>query len=647
MNRRQRLLRWGAATVGSARASVQRSGPRQRLIAAAVASIVAVAAVAGIVVFAASSDGAPDRAAGSSASEHSGKAGNADFSLLGGRHRAKLAPATSSPAPAPASLATAAPLASHEVFGFAPYWTLGQSTTFDVAGLTTIAYFSVDINPDGTLDESGSGWNGYQSQDLVNLIDRAHAAGVRVVLTVDDFDQQSLDQLTSSPTAPATLAQALIGAVEAKDLDGVNLDLEGDGSADQAGLTNLVGQVSTALHQVNPHWQVTMDTYASSAGDPNGFYDIPALANVVDGFFVMQYSPNLSANAQATSPLTSSLFNDVTTAGQYAAAVPASKVILGAPLFGLDWPTNGDTLTAAATGPVTDLAYSQIATAGHPTYWDPVTDSAWTAYQVGTQWHESFFDDPTSLYDVSQLAHLFGLAGTGVWALGMDGSADAATLTALGGTAPSITYAPSPGTPTSTTTAPANSSSTTTSTVAGGGAGGGAGTSPVTGGTSPGSTTPTSAAPVGGGSSPTTTATTAPSTSTSTTAAPGGGTTSTTTPSYTYTATWGGQMVTLDEGPAVPPATLTQPGATNVGTVTHFTTDDPALSCLNSAAALAVWELPPTTSSTTTTTTTTPNAPTGPIYTVVAAHPEDCAGASFTFVPPLGSTTTTTTTTGS
>lgn len=106
-------------------------------------------------------------------------------------------------------------------------------------------------------------------------------------------------------------------------------------------------------------------------------------------------------------------------------------------------------------------------------------------------------------------------------------------------------------------------------------------------------------------------------------------------------------MVTLDESPAVPPATLTQPGATNVGTVTHFTTDDPALSCLNSAAALAVWELPPTTSSTTTTTTTTPNAPTGPIYTVVAAHPEDCAGASFTFVPPLGSTTTTTTTTGS
>ena len=56
-----------------------------------------------------------------------------------------------------------------------------------------------------------------------------------------------------------------------------------------------------------------MDTYASSAGDPDGFYDIPALANAVDAFFVMEYSPNVAATAQASSPLTSSLFSDLVT----------------------------------------------------------------------------------------------------------------------------------------------------------------------------------------------------------------------------------------------------------------------------------------------------------------------------------------------
>ena len=93
-----------------------------------------------------------------------------------------------------------------------------------------------------------------------------------------------------------------------------------------------------------------MDTYASSAGDPDGFYDVPAIAPAVDGFFVMAYQLNLDATPQATSPLTSSDFSDLSTVQQYAAAVPPSKVILGTPYYGEDWPTTDGTLTAQATG---------------------------------------------------------------------------------------------------------------------------------------------------------------------------------------------------------------------------------------------------------------------------------------------------------
>ena len=121
-----------------------------------------------------------------------------------------LAAATTAPEPAPPSLAGAPPLQSHEVFGYAPYWTLPQSSGFDVQDLTTLAYFSVDANGDGSLDESGSGWNGYESQDLVDLVNRAHAAGDRVVLTVTCFSQTSLDQITSDPSAAGRLSAALI-----------------------------------------------------------------------------------------------------------------------------------------------------------------------------------------------------------------------------------------------------------------------------------------------------------------------------------------------------------------------------------------------------------------------------------------------------
>ncbi len=353
-------------------------------------------------------------------------------------------------------MATAAPLSPHEVFGFVPYWSLGQSTGLSVAGLTTLDYFSVGINPNGTLDESGAGWNGYESQALSTLITQAHGAGIRVVLTVNDFDQHSLDALTSNPTAATTLAKALIAAVEAKNLDGVNLDLEGSGNADQAGLTRLVTTVSDALHQVDPHWQVTMDTYASSASDPGGFYDIAALASAVDGFFVMEYSPNVAASAQANSPLTSSLFSDQTTIQQYAAAIPADKVILGVPLYGDDWPTTDNTLSATATGPATTLTDDQIEAAGHPTYWDPVTESAWTAYQVGSQWHETFFDDPTSMYQIALLASQYGLGGVGMWALGTTGT-NPTMVSALDGKPPTIQYA-TPPTPSTTTTTTSSTS---------------------------------------------------------------------------------------------------------------------------------------------------------------------------------------------
>jgi hypothetical protein len=346
-----------------------------------------------------------------------------------------LAPATTAPAPAPPSVAAAAPVQSHEVFGYAPYWTLPQASAFNVANLTTLAYFSIDANADGSLDQTGPGWNGYQSQDFVDLVTRAHAAGDRVVLTVTCFDQSTLDRITSDPTAPARLSAALIAAVQAKSLDGVNFDFEGQGSADRVGLTNLITKVSAALHDTDPHWQVSMATYASAAADPGGFYDVAALAPAIDVYFVMAYDMNSRTQPSATSPLFGPAFTDATALEQYLKVVPPSKVILGLPYYGYDWPTADGTPTSAATGPESPLSDATIGAAGHPTYWDPVTDTPWTAYQVGTQWHRTYFDDPTSLALKAQLANYFHIAGVGIWALGMDGN-DPAMLAALLGNAP-------------------------------------------------------------------------------------------------------------------------------------------------------------------------------------------------------------------
>ncbi len=88
----------------------------------------------------------------------SANAGTLDLASLEAAGKAALlAPATAPPAPAPPSLATAPPLKPHEVFGFAPYWTLAQAGGFNLAGISTLAYFAVGVNLDGTLGPVGPG----------------------------------------------------------------------------------------------------------------------------------------------------------------------------------------------------------------------------------------------------------------------------------------------------------------------------------------------------------------------------------------------------------------------------------------------------------------------------------------------------------
>jgi hypothetical protein len=447
---------------------------------------------------------------------------------------APLPAATSAPVAAPPSLAGAPALASHEVFGFAPYWTLPDSGSFDVADLTTLAYFSVDINGDGTPNESGPGWEGYESQDLVNLISRAHQAGDRVVLTVTCFSQSSLDQLTSSSAAATQLDSTLLSLVAAKNFDGVNLDFEGQGSADQTGLDTLVSGVSSALSGANSHWQLTMDTYASSAGDPDGFYNIAGLARSVDAFFVMAYDMDNPSAPSPTAPLSGAGFSDADALEQYTAVVPASKVILGVPYYGYDWPTTGPGMGAAATGPPTPLSYSQVLANGGPTYWDPTTQTAWTSYQVNGVWHQTWFDDPTSLALKATAANVAHIRGLGVWALGMDGN-NPAMLAALLGHAPVVKDTNlGPVAPTTTTT----TSTTTTTTVP-----------------SPGTTT---TAPVVGPSA------------------------------YTTTGTWQGKTVVLTptQASGIPA------GLVPVGTLSGFATNDSADSCLVYGPSLVVSSSP-------------------------------------------------------
>jgi spore germination protein YaaH len=454
-----------------------------------------------------------------------------------------LAPATQAPAPAPPQVSLSRPLAPHEIFGFAPYWALPIASGFPLADLTTLAYFSLDVNPDGTINTTpaDSGFVGYQSQALVDLINRAHAAGDRVVLAVSMFGNEAIGKLVSDPQSPVRFVTDVVPLIKGRSFDGLNIDFEGVGSAIRAGLARFIDTVSDALHAVDPAWQITVDTYASSAQDPFGPFDVSAISAHVDGFFVMAYDMNDPSVPSPTSPLKGGSYNVLEAAAGYLQVVPARKVIVGLPFYGYDWPTDGPQLGAHALGPATAFTYAQIKAAGHPAYWDDATLTPWTSYEDGSAWHQTFYDDPASLTLKAAALNQFGVAGLGIWALGMDGN-DPAMIAALLGNAAPVKYQvpppPASGPPPALTSTqpqpkpPASSSPPGSTTLASGTSG-----APTTTAAACSTTTTTSAGQgAGGGSSSTSSGSTGSTTTTTTLyfwwppgASPGTSTTSTST----------------------------------------------------------------------------------------------------------------------
>ena len=87
---------------------------------------------------------------------------------------------------------------TREIFGYHPYWmgTSWENYNFDL--ISTLAYFSAEVNSDGTLSDL-HGW------PVTSLINEAHAHGTDVVLCATLFNTNDLETLLSNPTYRQTL----------------------------------------------------------------------------------------------------------------------------------------------------------------------------------------------------------------------------------------------------------------------------------------------------------------------------------------------------------------------------------------------------------------------------------------------------------
>lgn len=332
----------------------------------------------------------------------------------------------------PNSLTAVSDKKTHEVFGFAPFWTLDKLDNIDFDTLTTLAYFSVPVLGNGDLDHSDQGYITFQTPKATSIFQKAHDNGTRVVLTLTQMNNQPILALLDNSQAEGNAINQAVNLVQSRGLDGINIDFEFNGDPGELyrnKFTDFVRQLADEMHKVNPNSKVTVSVYAVSVKEPK-IYDVGKLSQISDGIFMMAYDfANASSSAaMPTAPLygasDGTYWYDVSTAvDDFLQVMPASKLILGLPWYGYNYAVYQPVVKAVTgwrTGIAEPYSVAQDNIKSDLEGWDNKGQVGWKAYLSWNTWRMIFLEDSRSLSLKYDFAKSKDLGGIGIWALGFD-----------------------------------------------------------------------------------------------------------------------------------------------------------------------------------------------------------------------------------
>ena len=195
----------------------------------------------------------------------------------------------------------------YEVFGFAPHWRMHKLDNIDFSILTTLAYFGVEVGSNGALILDDAGYQKFRSEEATQLFQKAHENQTRVVLTITQMENESIESILSDQASQNRAINQTVDLVKRRGIDGINIDFEYSGTPPvglRESYSSFVQKMTTRMHQANPNSKVTVSVYASAA-KYRKLYDISSISKNSDGIFVMAYDFAVkgSDNAMPTAPL--------------------------------------------------------------------------------------------------------------------------------------------------------------------------------------------------------------------------------------------------------------------------------------------------------------------------------------------------------
>lgn len=315
---------------------------------------------------------------------------------------------------------------SHKIYGFHPYWISDAiASNYYYSLLTHVAYFSAEVDNSNT---STGGFATTRNWATTQVVNYCKANGVKIHLCVTMFSNHQV--VLSNSTYRTNLVNNIISQVNLRAADGVNLDFESIPVSQKNNFRLFVIELGTALKNQNLEFVVDLPAVDWSNIFDNNFFT--TTSSVVDYYFIMAYDYHWSgsSNAGPISPLTTgtSVRHVTRSISDYNnVGLPNSKMLVGFNYYGYEWPVVSSVRMASTTGTGVSKTFNTIKSLigtipASDKFFDSQFNSPWYRFQVGGQWYQTWYDDSLSLLKKYDSIKARNCAGTGMWALGYDGS---------------------------------------------------------------------------------------------------------------------------------------------------------------------------------------------------------------------------------
>ncbi|HTZ93314.1 MAG TPA: glycosyl hydrolase family 18 protein [Streptosporangiaceae bacterium] len=306
-----------------------------------------------------------------------------------------------------------------------PYWNIQHGTNVVLANRTAVNEVSPWIYGLTATGAIVPQYSPGQASAVTADIARLRAAHLSIVpsianITGGAWDYPAVAHVLHNPVIMRQQVDAIVGLVQREKYAGIDIDYEELHAGDRQAFTQFATDLAAALHAHGKVLSIAVfpQTAAPAPGQPSAAQDYAALGRVADQVRVMAYNYHWANSAPgATAPIAW-----VRAVMRYATSqMPASKVVLGVPLFGYDWSSGTGSAAAAPATTVSWLQALRLSRQYHVSAsYSKAAQAPFFSYVRRGRKHTVWFENAASSTAMFQVAKGSGAAGVYLWMYGYE-----------------------------------------------------------------------------------------------------------------------------------------------------------------------------------------------------------------------------------